>query len=55
MHYNVPTNHIKVVSLDCATNASDSDHQFEVEAIVAHRGGHPSNYEYKVRWKGYRR
>lgn len=49
---NVPTSHIQVVSVD-KVKPSDLDKQYEVEAIVDHRGTHPTNYEYKVRWKGY--
>ena len=47
-HKNVPPSHLKLVSGD----PYDSQQEFEVEAIVNHRG-YPNNYEYKVKWKDY--
>ncbi|CAO3647491.1 unnamed protein product [Mucor hiemalis] len=49
---NIPTSHIQVVSSD-KVKSFDLDKQDEVEAIVDHHGRHPTNCEYKVRWKGY--
>jgi hypothetical protein len=48
----VPPDQLKLVSKK--PRASDLEHNvYEIEKILNHRG-EPGNYEYEVKWKGYR-
>ena len=53
----IPTSQIKLVSRGNATSSTstsgNSDDFYEVQSIVAHKGNNPTNYLYRVRWKGY--
>jgi hypothetical protein len=48
----VPTHHIKLIESSAASQNVIKDQHFEVQAIIAHRGG-PIDYEYLVHWLGY--
>ena len=48
----VPTQQIKLIDANAASQNEVKDQHYEVQAIVAHRGV-PTNYEYLVHWLGY--
>ncbi|KAI9332122.1 hypothetical protein BD770DRAFT_449334 [Pilaira anomala] len=48
----VPTQQIKLVDPNVASQNNVKDKHYEVQAIIAHRGV-PTNYEYLVHWLGY--
>ncbi|KAG1530135.1 hypothetical protein G6F51_013934 [Rhizopus arrhizus] len=49
----VPTSHIKLISTDNVVNNRADQQQYDVQAIIQHKGNNTSNYKYLVRWKGY--
>jgi len=48
----VPTQQIKLIDSNAASQNDVKDKHYEVQAIIAHRGV-PTNYEYLVHWLGY--
>jgi hypothetical protein len=55
----IPTSQIKLISTDNVVKPDSASAQnthndfYEVQSIVAHKGSNPTNYLYRVRWKGY--
>ncbi|KAG2228613.1 hypothetical protein INT48_000427, partial [Thamnidium elegans] len=54
----IPTSQIKLISTDNvkkqdASPSQDNNDFYEVQSIVSHKGSNPTNYLYRVRWKGY--
>ncbi|GAA5802197.1 hypothetical protein HPULCUR_007658 [Helicostylum pulchrum] len=48
----VPTQQIKLIQSSAASQNEIKDQHYEVQAIIAHRGG-PTDFEYLVHWLGY--
>ena len=48
---NIPPSHLKLISQH---EVIPADQIYEVENIVSHRLDKKGQYEYKVRWKGYK-